>query len=84
MSKSPRVYETTSIDLASHLDTEGFPATVLNTGDKYCLFRFGDSPELRNAIVEYNRGGFSKRLLNSRSRLFREASEVMKRGVRHD
>lgn len=84
MSNSKRVFETMSIDAASNLAALGFPVSVRHSGDKYAIFEFQDTPELREAIVDYERGGFSKRLLNARSRLYREASEVMKRGVRHD
>lgn len=84
MAPSSRVYETTAIDAASYLAALGFEVSINNTGERYAIFAFEDSPELRDAICDYERGGFMKRLLNTRSRLFREASEVMKRGSRHD
>ena len=86
METSPRVYETTAIDAASYLAALGFAVTILRGTGPFALFEFDDTPELRDAICDYERGGFNKRLLNTRSRLYREASEVMKgsRGGSHD
>lgn len=81
---SPRVYETTSIDCASYLAALGFPVSVLRGTGSFAVFEFEDIQELHDAIVDYERGGFTKRLLNTRSRLYREASDVMKRGRRHE
>jgi len=78
---SQRVFQTTSIDTAANLTALGFTSAVLPGPDNRAIFEFQDSEELRAAIIDYERGGFAKRLLNTRSRLYREASEVM-RGVR--
>ena len=84
METSKTVYETTGINVASNLAALGHTVTVLR-GRDCAVFEFPDTPELREDIVNYERGGFSKRLLNARGNLYREASEVMKRGVvRHD
>lgn len=82
---SLRVFETESIDLAAFLTAAGYePAIFRNTAGKRAVFEFVESEELHQAVVNYERGASlpAKRLLNARSRLFREASEVM-RGVRY-
>lgn len=85
METSPRVYDTTAIDAASYLAALGFTVTVKRNSGPFALFEFDDTPELRDAICDYERGGFNKRLLNTRSRLYREASDVMKKsGGRHE
>lgn len=82
---SLRVFETESIDLAAFLTAAGYePAIFRNTAGRRVVFEFAESNELNQAIVNYERGAAlpAKRLLNVRSRLYREASEVM-RGVRY-
>lgn len=82
MISSPRVYETTSIDCASYLAVLGFSVTVLRGTGRFAVFEFEDTPDLWAAIVDYERGGLCKRLLNIRSYLCHEALELMKKGVR--
>ena len=81
--KSLRVvddYRTTSIDLASYCLAQGFTVDVLYEGGRCATFEIENLPELHMTIADYNQGGFAKRLLNARSRLYREASTVMNRG----
>lgn len=83
MATSERVFETDSIDLASFLTANGAPPVVGRVeGGKRALFTFNESPELLMAVIEYERGAAlpAKRLLNVRSWLYREASNVVKRG----
>lgn len=83
MANSQRVFETDSIDLASFLSAAGYAPTVeRHHGGIRALFTFTECPELLTTIVNYERGASlpAKRLLNSRSRLYREASDVVKRG----
>lgn len=83
MTTSQRVFETDSIDLASFLGAAGYaPTVVRDQGGSRALFTFAESPELLTAIVNYERGAAlpAKRLLNARSWLWREASDVVKRG----
>ena len=80
---SQRVFETESIDLAAYLVTAGNEPTIhSNLTGKRAVFMFAESDELYRAVVNYERGDSlpAKRLLNSRSWLFREASRVC-RGV---
>ena len=82
---SQRVFETESIDLAAFLLTAAHEATInLNPEGRRALFSFQEDADLHAAIVAYERGGSipAKRLLNSRSYLFREASRVVREGVR--
>jgi len=83
MKKSIReLFTTESIDLAAYLVCMGYSFIILRpAGGTRALFEFGEVPNLLLAIVSYERGeNGAKRLLNARSRLYREASEVMKRG----
>jgi hypothetical protein len=76
---SQRVFETGSIDLAAFLATAGHDVTICHKAvGKRAVFGFAESEELYQAIVNYARGAAlpAKRLLNSRSWLFREASRV--------
>lgn len=51
-------YETTDINLTSFLRCRKFPIVRMKReGDTRVLFLFHDSPELRNAIVEYANDG---------------------------
>jgi hypothetical protein len=88
---SIQLYTSTSLDQSAYLQALGFIVEILKGEGKCALFAFEDSPELRDAICEFNQGGFARRLLTSRSRLYREASEIMKlqpivikRGVSND
>jgi hypothetical protein len=77
------VFETESIDLASFLTASGYtPAICRNAVGSRALFEFQSSTDLSRAIVAYESGATlpAKRLLNVRSRLFREASAVVKGG----
>jgi len=79
---SQRVFETESIDLGSCLVFVATPAIEHVTGCNRALFTFPETPELLAAIIAYERGAAlpAKRLLNVRSWLYREASNVVKRG----
>jgi len=76
------LFTTESIDLAAYLVCLGYSFNILRpTGGTRALFEFGEVPDLLQAIVNYERGdNGAKRLLNTRSRLYREASETMKKG----
>lgn len=51
-------YETTDINLTSFLRCRKFPIVeIKREGKTRVLFLFDDSPELRNAIVEYANDG---------------------------
>jgi len=76
-------YPTFSIDLSAYCRAQGFIVVATNEGGKFATFKIENLPELHMTIADYNQGGFAKRLLNARSSLYREASEVMKRGVRN-
>jgi len=83
MTTSERVFETDSIDLASFLATAGVNPTIEKVvGSNRALFTFTQTPELLAEIIDYERGAAlpAKRLLNVRSWLYREASNVVKRG----
>ena len=76
---SQRVFETESIDLAAYLATAGYQAAIYrNPTGKRAVFEFAELDELHQAIVNYERGASlpAKKLLNVRSWLFREASQV--------
>lgn len=80
---SQRVFETDSIDLASYLTAYGATPTIEQSpGCKRALFSFNETPDLLAAVIGYERGAVipAKRLLNVRSWLYREASNVVKRG----
>jgi len=82
MSTSKRVFETDSIDLASYLTAAGGAPTIERGVDSNrALFTFIEPAALLTAIIDYERGALlpAKRLLNARSWLYREASNVMKR-----
>jgi hypothetical protein len=81
---SQRVFEIESIDLAAFLATAGHePKIYRNVTGKRAVFSFKEDAKLHEAIVAYERGASlpAKRLLNSRSWLFREASRVVKEGA---
>jgi len=78
---SLRVFETESIDLAAFITTAGFLPTVYRQeSGKRAIFEFINSQELIQAIIAYERGAAlpAKRLLNTRSWLFREAGRVVR------
>ena len=81
---SQRVFETESIDLAAFLMTARHETTInLSPEGRRALFYFHEDDDLHAAIVAYESGASlpAKRLLNSRSYLFREASRVVREGV---
>jgi|GEM_PF-2381792 len=79
-----QLYQTTAIDMAAYLLAQGFYYEVFReSGNNCAVFGFEDSPELRATICDYQQGGFAKRLLSARSKLYREASDVMRRGGCH-
>ncbi len=79
-----QLYQTTAIDMAAYLLAQGFYYEVFREGGNHsAVFGFEDSAELRASICDYQQGGFAKRLLSARSKLYREASEVMKWGGYH-
>lgn len=83
MAPSERVFRTDSIDLAAYLVTAGYVvATTLNPGDHRATFQITETPSLYSDIAGYESGvtAPAKRLLNVRSRLFREASAVVRGG----
>lgn len=83
MTTSQRVFETDSIDLASFLAAYGANPTIEQApGGKRALFTFIETPDLLAAVIGYETGAVlpAKRLLNVRSWLYREASNVVKRG----
>ncbi len=85
MNPRERVYKTTSIDLATFLAVLAYivTATKPSDGDNRAVFEIEQKPELFQDIAAYESGATApaKRLLNIRSRLFREASAVV-RGCR--
>lgn len=86
MKTRQRVFETDSIDLASFLAAYGAHATIEQAPcGKRAIFTFSETPELLAAVIGYETGAMlpAKRLLNARSWLYREASNVVKRGGRN-
>jgi len=76
-------YKTTSLDLTSYLAAIGYAVNVTGTPGEYrATFEITQTPRLFSDIAEYESNGTApaKKLLNIRSRLFREASEIHKRG----
>ncbi|HTP64635.1 MAG TPA: DUF5659 domain-containing protein [Geobacteraceae bacterium] len=81
---SNKVFRTESLDLAAYLVTAGFVPEIVKAEDlRRALFEFKETEELRQAIVSYEGGASlpARRLLNVRSRLYREASQVVKGGA---
>ena len=81
---SNKIFRTESLDLAAYLVTAGFvPEIVRDSEQKRAIFEFKETEELRQAIVSYEGGSSlpARRLLNVRSRLYREASQVVKEGA---
>ena len=86
MSQRDQVFQTESIDLAAFLVTAGHkPQISRQPGGKRAAFSFEESNALHEAIIAYERGAAlpAKRLLNARSWLFREASQVVREGGRY-
>jgi hypothetical protein len=81
---SNKVFRSESLDLAAYLVTAGFVPEIVRAEDlRRALFEFKETEELRQAIVSYEGGASlpARRLLNLRSRLYREASQVVKGGA---
>ena len=81
---SSKVFRTESLDLAAYLVTASFVPEIVRAEDlRRALFEFKETEELRQAIVSYEGGASlpARRLLNVRSRLYREASQVVKGGA---
>jgi hypothetical protein len=81
---SNKVFRTESLDLAAYLVTAGFAPEIIHAPDlRRAIFAFTETEELRLAIVSYEGGASlpARRLLNVRSRLYREASQVVKGGA---
>ena len=75
-------FETSEINLAAYLATT-FSLNILYAPDEgKALFDFADTPQLRDAIISYERGAQrpAKALLLTRTRLYHEASKVAARG----
>lgn len=83
MTSERATIELESIDLAAFLVTAGHEPTIYrNTEGKRAVFSFHEDCNIYEDIVAYERGAAlsAKRLLNSRSYLFREASRVVREG----
>lgn len=80
MTSSSVKYKTDSIDLSAYLIFRNYQINVTG-GDHRAVFEVEQKPELFQDIAAYESGATApaKRLLNIRSRLFREASAVMGR-----
>lgn len=84
MDSRQRVYKTDSIDLTTYLSTKGYSVNVTcQPGDTRATFEVEQKPSLFTDIADYESGGTApaKKLLNSRSYLYRQASAVV-RGAR--
>ena len=82
---SQRAYKNTSLDLSAFLAAIGYSVTVtVHPGEHRATFEIEQTPNLFNDIAGYESGTTApaKRLLNARSRLFREASEAVRAGGR--
>jgi hypothetical protein len=79
---SIQLFTTESLDLAAYLVLLGYHLNILSPAfGTRALFEFPESSDLLMAIVGYERGNDgAKRLLNIRSRLYREASLVARSG----
>lgn len=78
--KSPQLYSTASINHATYLVHEGFnPQIIAPTTGNRVSFEFTESAGLVMALLDYERGaGGAKALLETRGRICREASAVIK------
>ncbi len=52
-----RLYETSDLNLASFLRCRGFTIAEISQQNTRAIFGFGDSAELRRAILEYANDG---------------------------
>lgn len=78
----PELFTTNNINLATALISQGFiPQRIKPGPDNRVVFEFTRSPGLIDAILLYeaNEGGV-KSLLETRGRLFREASAITRTG----
>jgi len=81
---STKVFRAESLDLAAYLVTAGFePDIVRSSSERRAIFEFQETEDLRTAIVAYEGGASlpARRLLNMRSRLYRDASRIVKGGA---
>lgn len=79
-------FETTDINRTSFLAVAGFVFDILRQpNSNQALFDFEDTPQLRDALMDYERGVSlpAKTLLLTRTRLYHEASNVARGGGRH-
>lgn len=81
---SNKLFTTESLDLATYLVCMGNKLTIYPPADSTrVIFGFAETPDLIASIVKYERGtNDARRLLTTRSRLYREASAIAK-GERH-
>jgi len=80
-----RAFNTENLDLAAFLTAAGYePVIYRNPGDNRATFEFAENEELIRWVVDYERGAAlpAKRVLNARSRMYREASEAVRGGRR--
>lgn len=75
-------FETDNINLAAFLAVNHNVSTCYSITACKALFGFADTPQLRDAIIAYERGAAlpAKALLLTRTRLYHEASRVSGRG----
>lgn len=75
-------FETDNINLAAFLAVNHGSSTHYSAQAGKALFAFDDTPQLRDAIIAYERGAAlpAKALLLTRTRLYHEASRVSGRG----
>jgi hypothetical protein len=80
---SEKVFRTESIDLAACLTASGHdPKIFVGPDAKRAIFEFKETEDILTAIVSFEGGSPlpAKKLLHVRSRLYREASLVVKGG----
>ncbi len=76
-------FETTDINRTSYLAVAGLVFAILSQPHtNQALFVFEDTPQLRDALMDYERGVSlpAKALLLTRTRLYHEASRVARGG----
>jgi hypothetical protein len=82
MTTSIELFTVDGINLATYLVCLGFNLNILPpaTGTR-ALFEFVMSPELAKAIIGYERrGNTAKTLLDTRGRLYKESSAIVRGG----
>lgn len=86
MKTSIQFFTIENINLASYLVFSGHNLNILPpTNGTRALFEFPVSPELLTAVISYERGDHgAKALLDTRGRLYKEASAVVRKGGRHE